>query len=102
MIFQSLVFAQTVQTPKQAPILLRQIGPPAAVGNKPPAAVPGPAGLEGKGIVQRNIVYFRSNRKPFSGITPCRKSTRKRAKKNLRLESRKGLLFITPIMLNKE
>ena len=41
---QSRVWAQTVTPGKLPPNLPRQIGSPAAVGNKPPAAVPEAAG----------------------------------------------------------
>ena len=41
---QNLAFAQTVTPSKLSPNLPRQISLPAAVGNQPPAAVPGEAG----------------------------------------------------------
>ena len=41
---QNQAFAQTATPSKLSPNLPRQISPPAAVGNQPPAAVPGEAG----------------------------------------------------------
>jgi hypothetical protein len=43
-LFQSRAFGQAAFPPKLSPNLPRQISPPASVGNKPPAGVPGAAG----------------------------------------------------------